>query len=236
MRKYRKKRKDRFFILSISLVAVAVLIVITVYSCFSVRKIILNSAKNDASVTSFNIANRVISEQMDEGAVAYNEIVKLTKNEQQNITALEVDIVKINKLKSVISSKISNAITTVPERTVAIPIGTLLGNEYTLGFGPQVKFRMQMSANVITDFESKFYSAGINQVLHQIVIHIKINGNFVLPWNHSGFSSETSIIAAQTVLVGLTPEAYTNVLENYGMEADESRTVDDIFDFGANIN
>ena len=236
MRKYRKKRKNRFLILSISLVSLAVLIVTTVYSYFSVRRIILGAAKNDASVISFNIANKVISEQMDEGAVTYNEIVKLTKNEQQNITALEIDIVKINKLKSVISSKISSAISAIPEHTVSIPIGTLFGNEYTLGFGPRIKFHMQMSANVITDFESKFYSAGINQVLHQIVIHIKINGNFVLPWNHSGFSSETSIIAAQTVLVGLTPEAYTNVLENYGMEADESRTVDDIFDFGANIN
>lgn len=235
MRKYRKKRK-RPLIVSVTLIALAALMVITVYSCFSVRKIILTTARNNASVISFNIANKVIGEQMDKGDFTYNDIVRLTKNEQQNITALEIDIVKINKLKSAISSEISTAVEKVPEHTVAIPIGTLFGNEYTLGFGPKIKFRMQMSANVVTEFESKFYSAGINQVLHQIVIHIKIGGSFVLPWNHAGYSSETSIIAAQTVLVGLTPEAYTNVLENYGMEADESRTVDDIFDFGANIN
>ena len=219
----------------VALFVTAVILAVSVYSYFSVRKIIINAARNDASVIAFNIANRVIGEQMDAGRVAYDEIVKLTKNEQQNITALEIDIVKINKLKSTISSEIAAAVSATPEHTVGIPIGTLFGNEYTLGFGPKVKFRMQISANVVTDFESNFYSAGINQVLHQIIIKVKINGNFVIPWNYAGFSSETSIIAAQTVLVGLTPEAYTNVLENYGEGADESRTVDDIFDFGASV-
>lgn len=217
------------------MLATAVILAVSVYSYFSVRKIIINSARNDAAVIAFNIANRVINEQMDAGAVTYNEIVKLTKNEQQNITALEIDIVKINKLKSTISSEIAAAVSNTPEHTVSIPIGTLLGSEYTLGFGPSVKFRMQISANVVTDFESNFYAAGINQVLHQIIIRVKINGNFVLPWNHSGFSTETTIIAAETVLVGLTPEAYTNVLENYGTTDAESRTVDDIFDFGATV-
>lgn len=236
MAKYRKKRKNRQLITAVALLAAAVLLAVSVYSYFSVRKVILNAAKNDAAILAFNIANRIIGEQMDEGTVTYDEIVKLTKNEQQNITALEIDIVKINKLKSEISSRISEAIGQTEEHIVAIPVGTLFGNEYTLGFGPSVKFRMQISASVITDFESNFYSAGINQVLHQIIIRVKINGNFVLPWNHAGFSSETSVIAAQTVLVGLTPEAYTNVLENYGTGADESRTVDDIFDFGAAVS
>ncbi len=236
MSKSFKKRKNRPFIRAVALLATAVIVAVSVYSYFSVRKIIINAAKNNAAVIAFNIANRVIGEQMDEGTVTYNEIVKLTKNEQQNITALEIDIVKINKLKSIISSEIAAAVQSNPEHTVGIPMGTLLGSEYTLGFGPKVKFRMQISANVVTDFESNFYSAGINQVLHQIIIKVKIKGSFVLPWNHSGFSTETSVIAAQTVLVGLTPDAYTNVLENYGTTDAESRTVDDIFDFGASVS
>ncbi len=180
-----------------------------------------------------NIANRVINEQMDTQSITYNDIVKLTKNDQQNITALEIDIVKINKLKSVISSEIAKAVTGDTKYTVSIPIGTLLGSEYTLGFGPSVKFKMQISVNVVTDFESNFYSAGINQVLHQILIKVSIGGNLVIPWNHAGFSTQTTVIAAQTVLVGLTPDAYTNVLENYMSGDAESRTVDDIFDFSA---
>lgn len=227
-----RKRKRRGLLAVISLFTVFCLVV-SVYSYFSVRKIIINSAKNKAVTLVLNIANRVINEQMETEEITYNDIVRLTKNNEQNITALEIDIVKINKLKSVISSEIARAVTGDNEYTVGIPIGTLLGSEYTLGFGPSVKFKMQISVNVVTDFESNFYSAGINQVLHQILIKVSIGGNLVIPWNHAGFSTQTTVIAAQTVLVGLTPDAYTNVFENYSNEEDEARTVDDIFDFGA---
>ncbi len=235
MHKYRKRRKNKPLVAAVAVLSAAVVLAVSVYSYFSVRRTVLGAARNNAAVAAFNIANRVIGEQMDEGLVTYNEIVKLTKNDEQNITALEIDIVKINRLKSIISSEIAAAVTAAPEQTVSIPVGTLFGNEYTLGFGPTIKFKMQIAANVVTDFESNFYSAGINQVLHQIVIRVKINGNFVLPWNHSGFSTETTVIAAQTVLVGLTPDAYTSVIENYGTDADESRTVDDIFDYAAQV-
>ncbi|MBR2044270.1 MAG: sporulation protein YunB, partial [Clostridia bacterium] len=110
--------------------------------------------------------------------------------------------------------------------TLSIPIGTIIGNEYTLGRGPEIKFKMQITTTVIADFESKFYSAGINQVLHQIHIKVKANGHTVIPWYRSAFNVNTSVIAAETVIVGLTPEAYTNVIES-GTDATE-----DIFDFG----
>ena len=236
MHKYCKKRNNRKAQILLAFIVTLCIIVVSVYSYFSVRQVILSTARKSASTMSFNLANQAISEQMDNGAIKYSDIVKLTKNEQQSITALEIDIIKINKLKSDISSQIIEKVVNSNEYIVGIPVGTLFGNEYTLGFGPIINFKMQMSANVITDFESRFYSAGINQVLHQIVIKVKINGGFVLPWNHSGFSTETSVIAAETVLVGLTPEAYTSVIENYGSDADDSRTIDDIFDYGADRN
>ena len=236
MHKYCKKRKNRKAQILLAFIVTLCIIVVSVYSYFSVRQVILSTARNSASTMTFNLANQAISEQMDSKAIKYSDIVKLTKNEQQSITALEIDIIKINKLKSEISSQIIEKVVNSNEYIVGIPVGTLFGNEYTLGFGPTINFKMQISANVITDFESRFYSAGINQVLHQIVIKVKINGGFVLPWNHSGFSTETSVIAAETVLVGLTPEAYTSVIENYGSDADDSRTIDDIFDYGADRN
>ncbi len=229
---YRKRKKSKIVPL-ISVFIVFCTVLLSIYSYFSVRRIIVNTARNKAETIAFNIANRVISEQMENEEITYNDIVKLTKNDQQNITALEIDIVKINRLKSQISSEISAAVTKDTDYIVGIPLGNLLGSEYTLGFGPTIKFKMQVSVNVVTDFQSNFYAAGINQVLHQILIKVNIKGNLVIPWNHAGFNTETTIIAAQTVLVGLTPDAYTNVLENYNSGDGESRTVDDIFDFAA---
>ena len=214
--------------------ALGVLVSLLVYSFFTVRQIIINYATEQAANTAFNIANQVIGEEMSENGITYNDMVILTRNDENNISSLEIDVAKINYLKSAISSQISSEINSQDEITVSIPVGTLLGNEYTMGFGPEIKFKMQIAAHAVTDFESNFYAAGINQVLHQILIKVQIKGNFVLPWTHSGFTQETTVIAAQTVLVGVTPDAYTNVIESYN--TDGNSIAGEIFDYGATLD
>ena len=192
---------------------------------------IINYAESQATSIVFNIANDEIEKEMARQGVTYNDIVKLSKNSENNISALEIDAVKINQMKSRISSQISKEIGKYEEYNISVPIGTLTGNEYLLGFGPKIKFRMKITSSVFTGFESNFYSAGINQVLHQVVIKVKIKGNLVLPWNTKGFETNTDVIAAQTVLVGVVPDAFTNVIE-----ADGGEIASEIFDYGAELN
>ncbi len=228
-----KKKKKRFLVFLWSTVFFLISIILLV-SLFSVRRIIVSIAESDAATMTTSIANRVISENIKQNGIAYSDIVLLSRNGENNISALEIDMVKINSLKGFITTDITDAILKSSEYEFSVPVGTLLGSEYTVGFGPRVKFKMQITSSVFTDFESNFYSAGINQVLHQILIKVKINGKLILPWQTKGFSTETSVIAAQTVLVGMTPDAYTNVVE-VGDSASED-TVANIFDYGAAIN
>ena len=217
----------------VSFIIIFAILLISVYSFLSLRQVIIKYAVSYAETISLDTANRVVAEELSHGDFCYDDIVKLERDSQNNVTSLEIDTTKINYLKSVISAAVSKKLTESEDYVLSIPLGNLLGNEYLLGFGPRLKFKMQMTTTVITDFESNFYAAGINQVLHQIIIRIKINGGFVLPWNTGDFSKETSVIAAQTVLVGVTPDAYTNVIENYAGEG--TGTVGNIFDYGASV-
>ncbi len=227
------KPKKKLVII-VSIIVIFAILLISTYSFLSVRQVIIKYAVSYAETISLDITNKVVAEELSRGEIDYNEIVKLQRDGQNNVTSLEIDTTKINYLKSVISVGVSERLTNSEDYVLSIPLGNILGNEYLLGLGPRLKFKMQMTTTVITDFESNFYAAGINQVLHQIVIRVKINGSFVLPWNTGGFSKETSIIAAQTVLVGVTPEAYTNVIESYSGEG--TSTVGNIFDYGAQLN
>ena len=220
-------------VIGVSLIIIFALLLVTTYSYLSVRQVIIKYAVSYAETISLDTANRVVAEELSRGEIDYDDIVKLERDLQNNVTSLEIDTTKINYLKSTISVAVSKKLTDSEDYVLSIPLGNLLGNEYLLGFGPRLKFKMQMTTTVITDFESNFYAAGINQVLHQIIIKVKINGGFVLPWNTGGFSKETSVIAAQTVLVGVTPEAYTNVIESYSGEG--TGTVGNIFDYGASL-
>lgn len=214
----------------VSIFALAVFL----YSFFYIRKTVISYAKNQAETVCYNIANGVIADEITNEKLSYNEIVALSVNNDNNISSLKIDVEKLNFLKSKISSEMSEKLSNGDEFKISIPLGTLFGNEYTLGFGPDVEFKMKMAATAVTDFKSNFYSAGINQVLHQIVITVNISGELILPYQRAGFTAKTSVIAAQTVLVGVTPDAYTNVQEVYSGE--ENGVVGAIFDYGAEIS
>lgn len=229
MRKNRAKIRFAFILAIIFVIIIAIMA-----STLFIRKVISGYAKEQATTILFNSANKAVGDYLAESGVTYSDIVKLTRNTNNDISSLEIDIVKINELKSKITTLINEGMTSSERYTISVPLGTLFGNEFTLGLGPEIKFRMQMVASVVTDFQSNFYAAGINQVLHQILITVKINGNIIIPWCRTPFYSETSVIAAQTVLVGITPEAYTNVIESYSYGQDG--VVGDIFDYGATKN
>lgn len=225
-----RKSRGKFKIALIMIIIIILIIAIMASSLF-IRKVISNYAKNQATTLLFGNANKAVSNYLAECSITYSDIVKLSRNSNNDISSLEIDIVKINELKSRVTALISESMSSGERYTISVPFGTLFGNEYTLGLGPEIKFRMQMVASVVTDFESNFYAAGINQVLHQILITVKIDGNLIIPWCQTPFHTETSIIAAQTVLVGVTPEAYTNVIENYNRG--EDGLAGDIFDYEA---
>lgn len=225
-----RKNRGKFKI-ALILIIILISLIALLFSSLLIRKTVSNYAKGQATSILFGTANKSVSQYLANSSITYEDIVKLSRNSNGDISSLEIDIVKINELKSGVTALISDSFAKSERYTISVPVGTLFGNEYTLGLGPEIKFRIQMVASVTTDFESNFYAAGINQVLHQILIKVKIGGNLIIPWCKTPFSTETSIIAAQTVLVGVTPDAYTNVIENYNRG--EDGLVGDIFDYEA---
>lgn len=228
-KKYRKNLFKRNAIIFVC--GLLVLSILLTAAVIKVKPLIYTYAKSYAETLYLNAANQAVVEILKENGIGYSDIACLSKNGEGNITGLEINIEKINLLKSLISNKVSLDISSKENYDIHIPLGSLTGNEYLMGLGPKIRFPMQMTATAIVDFKSNFYSAGINQVLHQILITIKVNGNMIMTGYTESFSVETSTIAAQTVIVGITPDAYTNVIEGVA-----SSVVGDIFDYGAQID
>ncbi len=221
------RKKSKF----LRLLIIFILVIAVCLSAFLVvdrrmRRVICDYSASVGETVMVRTVDEVISEIFCEENIEYSDIVTVSRDSEGKVTSLEVSATKVNYIKSKISVKVAESIALKEKYDLEIPVGTIIGNEYTIGRGPSIKFKMQITTTVIADFESKFYSAGINQVLHQIHIKVKMNGHTVVPWYRSAFNAETSVIAAQTVIVGMTPDAYTNVIEA-GTDATQ-----DIFDFG----
>ena len=199
------------------LVITSVLICFSILSCsiyYWMYPVVIRYAVSVAETIMLNAANDAIVQVLEENNVSYGDIVNLSNNNDGYVTSLEIEIYSVNSLKSKISSKTAENIENKEFYEVGIPIGTFLGNTYTAGFGPKVKFKMQLTSTAFVDFSHEFKAAGINQVLHIIMVNIDIRGSLVIAGYNKGINTKTSAIAAQTVIVGKSPDAFTNVVES----------------------
>ena len=207
------------------LLAVAVLLSVVFYK---MRPVILRYAESAAETLLLDASNKAILNILNEQNVSYNDIVALSREESGRVTSLETDIVKINSLKSLISNRLSEIIAGNEYYDLYIPLGTFLSSTYTSGYGPKIHFKMQLTATARVNFSHEFRSAGINQVLHIVTVDMDISGSLVITGYNGGISVKNQAMAAQTIIVGTTPEAFTNVIES-----EQDNTAGLINDYGA---
>ena len=209
-----KRRKSRYPKLKVFLICIIILLLIFAILLFKLYPIIIRYAESVAETTMLNCANDAILMVLEENSITYDDIVRLETNDEGYVRSLEIDIYEVNRLKSLISNKTANLVDSKEHYKVAIPVGTFLGNTYTQGLGPKCNFNMHLTSTAFVDFTHEFRSAGINQALHIIRVKIDIKGTFVMAGYTKSINVSTSAIAAQTVIVGKTPDAFTNVIES----------------------
>ena len=223
----RRRRCENPFLIKTAavLLAVAVLFSLVFYK---MRPVILRYAESAAETLLLDASNKAILDILSEQSVSYNDIVTLSREESGRVTSLETDIVKINSLKSLISNRLSGIILENEYYDLYIPLGTFLSSTYTSGYGPKIHFKMQLTATARVNFYHEFKAAGINQVLHIVIVDMDISGSLVITGYNGGISVKNQAMAAQTIIVGTTPEAFTNVIES-----EQDNTAGLINDYGA---
>ena len=217
----------KHFVLKRWIVLILCLSVFLIICLVSVKPFVFNYAKSEAETIILNSANEAVLNVLEKYDITYSDVSNVSRDGSGNITGIEINIEKVNVLKSSISNEIAKIISANNKYILDIPLGTLLGNEYTTGYGPKIKFKMQLTETAILDFKSSFEAAGINNVLHQIIIQIDVNASVLMMGCSDSFSVSTTALAAQTVIVGQVPDSFTNVIEQQN-----SDLADEIFNFG----
>ena len=198
---------------------IIIIVNITVIICLIATDSRLRSILTDAAVIKSHIvANTIINSEvnkiLNEEDIKYTDIAEVCKDVNDNISSITVNTITVNKLKTQIVGKIQSAINSQDNIKLEIKMGTVIGNEYLIGRGPSLHFKMSMSSSVYSEINSTFYDAGINQTLHIVTLHITCKMYMYMPWYRSASEFETNLPLAETVIVGKVPEAYTNVIES----------------------
>ena len=192
----------------IVIIAAALLLVILFMGTL-LRRLTPQYAAAAARESVLSSVNGVIREKMASGEYDYNYFVRLEKDEAGRITALTTNMSRINAL----SAEITRDVVAMADKgslSLGIPIGSLSGSGLLSGRGLKIPVKVVLLTSSKAEFLNEFSSAGINQTKHQIILEVTVNCNIVLPWGNDTDSVKTSILVAETVIVGQVPDNYVN--------------------------
>lgn len=157
--------------------------------------------------------NRVIQSQIRSGLLDYDALVTMEKDAEGNVTALITNVSAVNLLQAEITTRIIQEISDNFVSELKIPLGTAMDSSLFYGRGPLIPVKLKAVTNVSARFENDFSAAGINQTRHQIRLNVSVQVLVVIPGRELTAPVNTTVVIAETVIVGKVPELYASMDE-----------------------
>ncbi len=201
------------------LVILGILLVLVLLIDSQLRPLIKTLIASQARQISTVAINDAITKAIEEEGS--DALVHVDVGSDGKVNTIQTDIARINRLKALASNKILEKFGENTLREIKIPIGTLLGNDFTRGRGPKIPLLVELRGNVYTEVTSDLSGAGINQTLHRIILKVKTSVYVVIPGYNTSTDLETDFVIAETVIVGEVPDNFVNLSGEYEKSVDE---------------
>ncbi len=189
-------------------------------SFFALRTSATKMAKSRAKEIALMAVNRAISKKLSQENLTYSDFVNFTYSADGNITSAQNNLSKISKHSADLAIDIGEAIQGISDEKLSIPIGTLSGVDVLYGMGPDIPLEIKPYGNANAELKTKFYSAGINQTIFEVMAEVSAEISVLMPTIRTAERIKTSVPVASTVIVGTVPDSFTSV-DRQGYEFEE---------------
>lgn len=192
-------------------------IVIILLIAFLVAEVIFKAIEPIIDAQCVNMAKGIATKISNEqatiamGDYQYDDLVKITKDEEGNVKLISSNIVVINQIISDIPLFIQKELEKVENKQFYIKLGSFTGSRILAGRGPDVEIKMPTIGNVETNLKSEFIEAGINQTLHRIYLEVRCNVTILTPFHSIEEQIVNQVLLAEGVIVGNIPNTYYNL-------------------------
>ena len=169
------------------------------------RPALYDLAALEAYAISSKTVNSAVEKILSENTPAYSEIVNINYTENNAVTGITTDIVKLNLFKSRVTNAIDREFSKKEKTDITVSLGSASGVALFSGWGPYIDVDVGFSSSTKSDFENVFSSAGINQTQHSVMLNIETTVILTMSGKRIKQTVETSFCVAQTVIVGTVP-------------------------------
>lgn len=210
IKRQKKKRDLTFSILKIAFVISVIYLGIN-FLYNRIRPIVITAAGNQAKVFVVNTLNKAITDELSKNEIIYSDLVSISRNGDGLVTSIETNTVSANFFKSRILSVVLTQLRNIEQQNLMIPIGSLSDVPFLFGKGPDISFKITTSGVADANFESEFFSAGINQTCHRIKLVVTAEIYALVPGFVSSSKITTDYYITETIIVGVTPDFFADI-------------------------
>jgi sporulation protein YunB len=169
-------------------------------------------AKVRAQQVATEILNRVINEKIVQN-ISSEDLVYIKRDSENGITIVQQNTAEISRLLTEVALETQNALNSLTEESIQIPLGQVFGSEFLAAMGPRISIRIIPVGFVGLEIVDKVESVGINQTRHKIYVIAETTIKIVIPLLSSKVSIRTEVPLTDFSIVGEVPQFYMK-LEN----------------------
>lgn len=177
------------------------------------RSIIDDISINQLEYLVTNIINNSVYDCLDDGKYRLDTLVRTEKDTSGAITGVSIDPYTANRMKSRIAAEITDRVNGISNDDMDITIGELIGYCGMGSWGPRLPLTVTPNGNVYIDFSQEFQSCGINQVKNTVLVDVTVEVSSMMPFFKNSSTVHSSVIVADSVIVGDVPDTYINLGE-----------------------
>lgn len=195
-------------IIKISIVLI-IAILVAKWVIGAISPIIEERCKALANSLATKICNEQATKVMAE--YEYDDFCEITKDENDNIQMININVITINKIISDIPVCIVEELNKDENNTIDFKLGSITGSTFLSGIGPNISIKVMTDGEIETELRSEFTEAGINQTNHRIYLDIKCSVSILTPYNIIKDEIYNQVLLAEGVIIGNIPETYLTV-------------------------
>ncbi len=192
------------------LLVLAVLLAALIALDRQLRPVIVTMAQYQCRVISLMAINEAVAEELSEMEDMEPQLVRVEKNADDTVSAIEVNSTEVNQLKNRLIAAVSEKLMEIPNQDIHIPLGTLLGWQLLAGRGPDVQLQVVPASYVRAEINDSLTTAGINQTEHKLFIDFTVEMSAILPGYSTDVTVTDEVCIAQTMIIGPVPQVYAS--------------------------
>jgi hypothetical protein len=156
-----------------------------------------------------------------------NNIIKLNKNNKDEIISIEYDTKLTYKLLKIVTDELYQIVSQTTYKDILdydfdikddlviyYPVLLSSNNIFLNNLGPKVPVKIKFLSSLLTNINTKVTSYGLNNVLLEIYINITINDDIVIPYYKDKISKDYNVLLSSKVVMGTLPNYLGTSIEN----------------------